>query len=33
MDYVKDQDLRAATLLPEVWMNEAEDLPEEWDAI
>ena len=33
MDYVKDQDIKAATVLPEVKLNETENLPEDWDAI
>jgi hypothetical protein len=33
MGYVKDQDIKAATVLPEVGLDEAEDLPEDWDAI
>jgi len=34
MGYVKDQDIKAATILPEVELgDEAENLPEDWDAI
>ena len=33
MNYVKDQDIKAATVLPEVGLDEVEDLPEDWDAI
>ena len=33
MGYVKNKDILAATLLPEVREDEIEDLPEEWDAI
>jgi hypothetical protein len=33
MDYVKDQDIKAATVLPEVGPDEVEDLADDWDAI
>jgi hypothetical protein len=33
MGYVKNEDIKAATVLPEVGLNEVEDLPEDWDAI
>ncbi len=34
MGYVRDQDIKAATILPEVELgDEAEDLPENWDSI
>ena len=33
MDYVKDQDIKAAIVLPEVELDEVEDLPEDWDTI
>jgi hypothetical protein len=33
MGYVKDQDIKAATTLPEVGLDEAEYLREDWDAI
>jgi hypothetical protein len=31
MGYVKDKDIKSATVLPEI--DEEEDLPEDWDAI
>jgi hypothetical protein len=33
MDYVKNEDIKAATVLPEVGLDEVEDLPGDWDAI
>ena len=33
MGYVKIEDIKAATALPEVGMDEIEDLEENWDAI
>ena len=33
MGYVRDQDIKAATILPEVELEEVEDLQEDWDAI
>lgn len=33
MGYVKDKDVKAVTVLPEVGPNEEEDLAEDWDAI
>ncbi len=34
MGYVRDQDVKAATILPEVEQgDEDEDLPDDWDAI
>jgi hypothetical protein len=33
MDYVKDKDVKAATVLPEVGSDEEEDLSDDWDAI
>ena len=33
MGYVKDKDLKAATVLPEVGLDEEEDLSDGWDAI
>ena len=33
MGYVKNEDIQAATVLPEVGEDEFEDLPEDWDAI
>jgi hypothetical protein len=33
MGYVKDKDLKAATMLPEVDSDEEEDLAYDWDAI
>ena len=33
LDYVKIEDIRAATLLPEVGLDEVEVLPKDWDAI
>jgi len=34
MGYVKDKDVKAATVLPEVGLDEEEeDLPGDWDAI
>ena len=33
MGYVKDQDIKAAMVLPEVGLEEVEDLAEDWDAI
>ena len=33
MGYVKNEDIKAATALPEVGVDEVEDLPEDWDAI
>jgi hypothetical protein len=33
MGYVKNEDIKAATVLHEVGLNEVEDLPEDWDAI
>jgi hypothetical protein len=33
MGYVKNGDIKAVTVLPEVGMDEVEDLPEDWDLI
>jgi len=33
MGYVRDQDIKAATILPEVGLEEVEDLQEDWDTI
>ena len=33
MGYVKNGDIKAVTVLPEVAMDEVEDLPEDWDSI
>jgi hypothetical protein len=33
MGYVKDKDLRAATVLPEVGSDEEDNLANDWDAI
>jgi hypothetical protein len=33
MGYVKDKDLKAVTVLPEVDPGEEEDLADNWDAI
>ena len=33
MGYVKDKDLKAATVLPEVASDEEPDLADDWDAI
>ena len=33
MGYVKNEDIQAATVLPEVGEDEIEDLLEDWDAI
>ena len=33
MGYVKNEDIQAATVLPEVGADEIEDLPEDWDTI
>ena len=33
MGYVKDKDLKAATVLPKVGLDEEEDLSGGWDAI
>jgi len=33
MGYVKDKDLKAATVLPEVGSDEEDDLADNWDAI
>jgi hypothetical protein len=33
MGYVKNEDIKAATVLPEVRLDEVENLPEDWDAI
>ena len=33
LGYVKNDDVKAATALPEVKPDEVEDLPEDWDAI
>jgi hypothetical protein len=31
--YVKNEDIKAATILPEVQLNEEEDLLDDWDTI
>jgi hypothetical protein len=33
MGYVRTEDIKAATVLPEVGLDEVEDLPEDWDSI
>ena len=33
MGYVKNGDIKAVTVLPEVVTDEVEDLPEDWDSI
>jgi hypothetical protein len=33
MGYVMNEDIKAATVLPEVGTDEIEDLPEDWDFI
>ena len=33
MGYMKDKDLKAATVLPEVGSDEESDLADDWDAI
>jgi hypothetical protein len=33
MGHVRNEDIKAVTVLPEVGLDEAEDLPEDWDAI
>ena len=33
MDYVKNEDIRAATVLSEVGVDEFKDLAEDWDNI
>jgi hypothetical protein len=33
MDYVKDSDLKAAAILPEVDGEEEEELAEDWDSV
>ena len=33
MGYVKDTDIKAVTVLPEVGSDDEEDLPDSWDAI
>ena len=33
MGYVKDKDLKAATVLPEVGSDEEPELTDDWDAI
>jgi hypothetical protein len=33
MGYVRNEDVKAATVLPEVGPDEDEDLPEDWDTI
>ena len=33
MGYVKDKDVKAATVLPEVGSDEEDDLVDDWDAI
>jgi hypothetical protein len=33
MGYVKNEDVKAAIVLPEVGAGEIEDLPEDWDFI
>lgn len=33
MGYVKDKDVKAATILPEVGSDDEEDLRDDWDAI
>jgi hypothetical protein len=33
MGYVKNEDVKAATVLPEVGKDEIEDLAEDWDII
>lgn len=33
MGYVKDKDIKAVTVLPEVDSDDEEDLPDNWDAI
>jgi hypothetical protein len=33
MGFVRNEDIKAATILREVEIDEVEDLPEDWDAI
>lgn len=33
MAYVRNEDIKAANVLPEVGLNEVESLPEDWDRI
>ena len=33
MGFVKNEDIKAAIILPEVGLDEVDDLPEDWDSI